>query len=133
MLIPIGERREELEFKKSVFIAAASAVHDPEEAKLRIRKMREKHPKCSHVAWAYCVGSPENPTLGMSDDGEPKGTAGRPMLGVIQNRNIIDILITVVRYFGGTKLGRGGLVRAYSQSAAKAVEHLAVRKIVPES
>lgn len=132
MLIPLDDRIEQLEFKKSLFIASASAVQGPEEAKEKILETREKHPKCSHVVWAYCVGAPEKTTHRMSDDGEPKGTAGRPVLGVIQSRNMTNILITVVRYFGGIKLGRGGLVRAYTQSAAKVVENLKVREIIPK-
>ena len=133
MIVPLAERRGQLEIKKSLFIATAAPVRNGQEARSRIQAMRDKHPKCSHVVWAFCTGGSVTLTCAMSDDGEPKGSAGRPVLRVIRNSGITDILITVVRYFGGTKLGRGGLVRAYTQSAAGVIKNLRIKEIIPES
>ena len=133
MKYPVETRRWELEVKKSLFISTAIPVKSSEEAKAEIQDMRDRHPKCSHVVWAFCTGVSENPKYAMSDDGEPKGTAGRPVLRVIQNSEITNILVTVVRYFGGTKLGRGGLVRAYAQSAGGVVANTRLKEIVAES
>ncbi|MGL4853631.1 MAG: IMPACT family protein, partial [Lentisphaeria bacterium] len=81
------------------------------------------HPTARHHCWAYIIGNPNNTSeIGMTDDGEPHGTAGRPMLGVLQNNNVGDVAVVVVRYFGGTLLGTGGLVRAYSNGVIGALE-----------
>jgi uncharacterized YigZ family protein len=112
--------------KKSKFIARASPVSSIEEALEFIAKVSE--PKASHNCWAYRSSS--TPAYErFSDDGEPGGTAGRPILQAIEAEGIVDVAVCVTRYFGGTKLGTGGLVRAYGSAARNALK-LANRKLV---
>ena len=101
--------------KKSRFIAQIAPVETEEEAYAFIEKIKKKHYDARHNCFAFSVGT-EMPLLRFSDDGEPQGTAGKPMLELIQNSGIHDICVVVTRYFGGTLLGTGGLVRAYSQA-----------------
>lgn len=116
MKVPTGGYRSELEVKRSRFIAFGSLFEDPASLRERVAHEREAHPGCDHVVWAFVCG-PSGETIGMSDDREPKGTAGRPVLEVLKGSGITNILVTVTRYFGGTKLGTGGLVRAYGEAA----------------
>ncbi len=102
--------------KKSRFIAHVFPVHSEEEASEYIEQIRKKYWDARHNCHAFVIG-PNNETSRCSDDGEPSGTAGRPILEVLQGRGIHDALVIVTRYFGGTLLGTGGLVRAYSQAA----------------
>ena len=102
--------------KKSRFIAHVFPVHSEEEASEYIEQIRKKYWDARHNCHAFVIG-PNNETSRCSDDGEPSGTAGRPILEVPQGRGIHDALVIVTRYFGGTLLGTGGLVRAYSQAA----------------
>lgn len=118
--------------RRSRFISEAAPIDSPEEAREKIRLKREEHPGCTHVVYAFVAGDPSSEVSGMSDDGEPSGTAGAPVLDIIKGAGIYNLLVTVVRYFGGVKLGTGGLVRAYSQAAREAVRKMAVRKYVPE-
>ena len=111
--------------KKSRFIAQIAPVETEEEAYAFIEKIKKKHYDARHNCFAFSVGA-EMPLLRFSDDGEPQGTAGKPMLELIQNSGIHDICVVVTRYFGGVLLGTGGLVRAYS-SAVK--EGIAASKI----
>ena len=107
----------EIEEKKSRFIATVRPVHSEEEALSFIAAMRKQYWDASHNCFAYVVG--ENGQLARcSDDGEPQGTAGRPMLDVLQGENIRDAAVVVTRYFGGTLLGTGGLVRAYGKAVS---------------
>lgn len=86
-------------------------------------------PDARHHCWAYLIGDPAMPlTVAMSDDGEPSGTAGKPILNVLQHKDVGDILLVVVRYFGGIKLGAGGLVRAYSQAAQQAMDAITTQR-----
>ena len=101
--------------KKSRFIAQIAPVETEEEAYAFIEKIKKKHYDARHNCFAFSVGA-EMPLLRFSDDGEPQGTAGKPMLELIQNSGIHDICVVVTRYFGGTLLGTGGLVRAYTQA-----------------
>ncbi len=133
MLIPVEERTRQLEIKKSLFIAAAHPVKTEEAAKGLIRDARAEHPKCSHVVWAYILGDEKSQALGLSDDGEPKGTAGKPVLAVLQYSGLTNILVTVVRYFGGIKLGKGGLVKAYTGSVKAVIDGIPVKKQVTET
>ncbi len=126
--VPKGKVSREIVVKGSKFIAQAEYVSDPEEARDKIAECREEHPGSTHVVYAFITGKPNSQTMGMSDDGEPKGTAGRPVLEVLKGSGLTYVLATVVRYFGGTKLGTGGLVRAYSQALKEA---LAVLKRLP--
>ena len=121
-----------LEIKKSEFIAYAYPVHDREEAMFHVEQLREKYPDARHHCWAYIIGDPDNTTsAGFDDDGEPGGTAGRPILNVLQHKSIGNIIIIVVRYFGGIKLGAGGLTRAYAGSAQAAVDEMQLTAYVP--
>ena len=110
----------EVEVKKSRFLGTASYVSSEEEAATIVNAVRKEHYAARHVCYAYSIGD-TNPRLKFSDDGEPGGTAGKPILDVITNSGIENVLVTVVRYFGGTLLGTGGLVRAYTDSAREAV------------
>jgi len=108
----------ELEVKRSKFLTFAANAVDRSQAEGFIRNLREKHPHANHVCWAYIAGAPNTTIRSMSDDGEPSGTAGRPMLKVLEYSGYGDIVVAVVRYFGGTKLGTGGLQRAYSDAVS---------------
>lgn len=121
-----------LEIKKSEFIAYAYPVTSREQAMFHVEQLRKKHPDARHWCWAYIIGDPENTTsAGFDDDGEPNGTAGRPILNVLQHKSIGNIIIIVVRYFGGIKLGAGGLTRAYAGSAQAAVDKMTLQPFVP--
>ncbi len=110
-----GGRGEIIE-KKSRFIACVEKVETEEEAFALIEKVKKKNYDARHNCFAFSIGS-EQPILRFSDDGEPQGTAGKPILEVIVGSNIKNICIVVTRYFGGTLLGTGGLARAYSEAA----------------
>ena len=110
----------EVVIKKSRFLGTAANVETEEEARELVNAIRKEHYSARHVCYAYSIGE-TNPSLKFSDDGEPGGTAGKPILDVISNSGISNIVIIVVRYFGGVLLGTGGLVRAYTQAAQEAV------------
>ncbi|WP_263322381.1 YigZ family protein [Endozoicomonas sp. Mp262] len=111
--------------KKSRFIAYLGQASTREEALAFIASLRKKYPDASHHCSAFVAGPPDAAdSLGFDDDGEPGGTAGRPMLNVLQHKKIGEIVAVVVRYFGGVKLGAGGLVRAYSSAVQAACEQL---------
>ncbi len=129
MLIPDGTSLFELIIKKSHFIAETQPVNSPEAARELLKSKRLEHPDASHVVHAFITGD-QRQYMGMSDDGEPSGTSGKPALEVLKGRGITNIMLTIVRYFGGTKLGTGGLVKAYSESAAGALDRLAVTELV---
>nr|WP_233836152.1 YigZ family protein [Paraburkholderia sp. ZP32-5] len=107
----------ELEIRKSRFIAHAIPVADRDAAMAELQHLREQHPSATHVCWALLAGGQS----GMSDDGEPSGTAGRPILEVLRHHDLDGVLAAVVRYYGGVKLGAGGLVRAYTDAIASAL------------
>ena len=119
----------EITEKKSRFIADVFPVASEEEAASHIEKIRKQYWDARHHCWAYVIG--RNPgTERMSDDGEPAGTAGKPILEVIKGRRLTDVLVVVTRYFGGTLLGTGGLVRAYTSAAAEGLSRAGImRKI----
>jgi len=105
----------EVEIKKSRFIARATSVCSREEAMLFLAQAKSDYPDARHHCWAYLIGNPSSASsAAMNDDGEPGGTAGKPILNVIQHKGIGDVMVVVIRYFGGIKLGAGGLTRAYS-------------------
>ncbi|WP_225032732.1 IMPACT family protein [Paraburkholderia sp. XV] len=108
----------ELDIRKSRFIAYAIPVADRDVAMEELRRLREAHPTATHVCWALLAGGQS----GMSDDGEPSGTAGRPILEVLRHHDLDGVLAAVVRYYGGVKLGAGGLVRAYTDAIATALQ-----------
>lgn len=109
----------ELDIRKSRFIAHAIPVADREAAMAELRRMREEHSAATHVCWALLAGGQS----GMSDDGEPSGTAGRPILEVLRHHDLDGVLAAVIRYYGGVKLGAGGLVRAYTDAIASALQN----------
>lgn len=109
----------ELDIRKSRFISAVMPVENRDTALAEVHRLRTVHPDATHVCWALLAGGQS----GMSDDGEPSGTAGRPMLEVLRHHDLDGVLATVVRYYGGTKLGAGGLVRAYTDAVATALQH----------
>ena len=130
-LIPDGTTEICYEIKKSRFIARLSFVEDREQAMRTLEQTKQEFPDARHHCWAYQIGSPASPHLAaMSDDGEPSGTAGKPILNVIQHKEIGDVLVIVIRYFGGIKLGAGGLVRAYSQAAQMAFDAISTKRHV---
>ena len=110
----------EYEDRKSVFIGEALPVSNEQDALNFIDSIKKKYPDARHHVYAYVVR--DNSIMRFSDDGEPQGTAGMPVLDVIRKNGLTDIVIVVTRYFGGTLLGTGGLVRAYTASALGAVE-----------
>lgn len=118
--IPAVETRAEIEVKRSHFIAIVAPVFSVEEAKAFISRIKQEFKDATHHVPAYQVGYGKSVIAHSSDDGEPSGTAGRPLLTVLQGSGLGDVAIVVVRYYGGAKLGTGGLVRAYSD-AGKAV------------
>ena len=122
----------QLEIKKSEFIAYAYPVHTREQAMFHVEQLKVKYPDARHWCWAYIIGDPDNTTsAGFDDDGEPSGTAGRPILNVLQHKSIGNIIIVVVRYFGGIKLGAGGLTRAYAGSAQAVVDQMTLQPYMP--
>ncbi len=129
MRVPTGSYSAEIVVRRSRFIACGLPLENSSEAKARVLETRAEHPGCNHVVWAFLCG-PAAETAGMSDDHEPKGTAGRPVLEVIRGSGITNILITVTRYFGGTKLGTGGLVRAYTDAAKLVVEGIPTSELI---
>jgi len=106
--------------KKSKFIAHIFPVKSADEVKEIVEAQRKKYYDARHVCWAYMLGW-ERAEFRSNDDGEPSGTAGRPILGQINSAELTDVLITVVRYFGGTLLGTGGLIKAYKEAAAEVI------------
>ncbi len=110
---------------RSRFICTVERVQSVEEAQAFIKAMNAEFPDATHNCWAYVVGAPgSTDRIGMSDDGEPHGTAGRPMLTVLQHCGVGEIAAVVTRYYGGTKLGTGGLVKAYGGSVQDALASL---------
>ena len=118
--IPTGDSQTELVEKRSRFLGHVWRVSCEEEARARIEETRKKHYDARHNCWCYRVR--EGGVERYSDDGEPQGTAGQPMLGVFQKEEVTGVCCVVTRYFGGILLGAGGLVRAYTQSAKNALD-----------
>ncbi|NVJ60091.1 MAG: YigZ family protein [Gammaproteobacteria bacterium] len=111
--------------KGSRFITRFARVDTVDRAKGFLKDLREQEPTATHHCWAYIVGDPHSTTLiGCSDDGEPAGTAGKPMLNVLQHSGIGDIIAVCTRFYGGTKLGTGGLARAYGGGVKLALEQV---------
>ena len=129
--IPAAELRTEIEIKKSRFIATAAPVFSIDEAKAFIKRIKAEFADASHNVPAYQIGFGSSTTAHCNDDGEPSGTAGRPMLAVVQGSGLGDVAVVVTRYFGGTKLGTGGLVRAYSEATRSVLAELPLAEKVP--
>ncbi len=115
---------------KSTFIAKAFFVENEQQAAELIQKEKKAYPDARHCCWAYVLGADKG-AMRYSDDGEPQGTAGQPILQVLIKKDITNVLVTVTRYFGGILLGAGGLTRAYSSSAAGAVDNAGIKTMVP--
>ncbi|AMH89554.1 YigZ family protein [Streptococcus mitis] len=121
-----GQVQEEI--KKSRFICHAKRVYSEEEAHDFITAIKKEHYKATHNCSAFIIGE-RSEIKRTSDDGEPSGTAGVPMLGVLENHNLTNVCVVVTRYFGGIKLGAGGLIRAYAGSVALAVKEIGIIEI----
>ena len=121
-----GQVQEEI--KKSRFICHAKRVYSEEEARDFITAIKKEHYKATHNCSAFIVGE-RSEIKRTSDDGEPSGTAGIPMLGVLENHNLTNVCVVATRYFGGIKLGAGGLIRAYAGSVALAVKEIGIIEI----
>jgi uncharacterized YigZ family protein len=121
------EQSSVAEFKEraSKFIAYAFPIADVKEFKLRLAQIKKEHPKATHHCFAYRLGLDGN-TYRVSDDGEPAGSAGKPILGQIDSKKVTNVLIIVVRYFGGTQLGIPGLITAYKTVTAFALQTTAI-------
>ena len=121
-----GQVQEEI--KKSRFICHVKRVYSEEEARAFIATIKKEHYKATHNCSAFIIGE-RNEIKRTSDDGEPSGTAGVPMLGVLENHNLTNVCVVVTRYFGGIKLGAGGLIRAYAGSVALAVKEIGIVEV----
>lgn len=117
--IPTAASETELVEKRSRFLGRVWRVPSEEEARARIEETKKRHYDARHNCWCYVI---KDGPVRYSDDGEPQGTAGQPMLGVFQKEGVVNVCCVVTRYFGGVLLGAGGLVRAYTQSAKDALD-----------
>jgi uncharacterized YigZ family protein len=127
--IPAEPYRTEETIKRSRFIATVAHASTEEGAKAFISSVRDEFPDATHNCWAYVAGPPgDTARVGMSDDGEPHGTAGRPILTVLLHSEVGEVVAVVTRYYGGIKLGTGGLVRAYSGSVKHALAGLSTQE-----
>ena len=129
MLILRQSTRAELVVRKSRFLAEATPVALADAARDLQRERKRVYAGCSHVVFAFICG-PQGGVMGCSDDGEPSGTAGRPVMEVLKGSGITNVLLTVTRWFGGTLLGTGGLVRAYTESAQLALADAPTAELV---
>ncbi|MEZ4883445.1 MAG: YigZ family protein [Chitinophagales bacterium] len=116
--LSIGEYKE----KGSKFIAYAKAVYEEEDVKSFLEEIKQEHPKARHHCYAYRLGLDKEKDYRANDDGEPSGTAGRPIIGQIDSKGLSNVMVIVVRYFGGTKLGVPGLIRSYKTATKEALE-----------
>ena len=123
--IPAGEHRTRDEVSRSRFVTTLAPAPGVDDAHAFVARVRAEFPDATHNCWAFVVGPPGSTgRVGMSDDGEPHGTAGRPMLTALLHSGVGDVAAVVTRYYGGTKLGTGGLVRAYGGGVAGALATL---------
>ena len=128
-LAPETLHRSEEVIRRSRFIVSLAHTPDPESAKAFIERIKREFPDATHNCWAYAAGAPgQTGKVGYSDDGEPHGTAGRPMLTVLLHGGVGELSAVVTRYFGGIKLGTGGLVRAYQGMVQLGLETLPTRE-----
>ncbi len=125
-LVPTGPAETEFTEKRSTFIGHLWPVESEEQARARIDEMKKRYHDARHNCWCYLI---KDGPVRYSDDGEPQGTAGQPMLGVFQKEEVTNVCCVVTRYFGGVLLGAGGLVRAYTQSAKDALDAAGVSAV----
>ena len=128
--VPIGRQITEIEVKKSRFICWLDYAEGREDLKQLLAEARQAHPSASHHCWAFSSFNGRHE--GQGDDGEPKGTAGRPILTVLQYAEVSNVAAVVIRYFGGTKLGTGGLARAYGEAAKYGLQALQTETYSPK-
>lgn len=133
IIVPAETSCAELEIKKSKFIGYCYYAETETEAKEIILSLKTKYKTATHVVYAFICGKPNSQTMGLSDDGEPKGTAGKPVLQVLKGSRLTNIVCAVIRYFGGIKLGTGGLVKAYTEAAQAALEKLKTKELIEKS
>jgi len=132
--IPAASHRVEEEINRSLFITSVGYTPTLTAAREFIAQVSTEFADASHNCWAYVIGPPGSTgQIGMSDDGEPHGTAGRPMLTVLLHAGVGDICAVVTRYFGGTLLGKGGLVKAYSGGVQLALQSLPLSERIPKA
>jgi uncharacterized YigZ family protein len=129
--VPAAEIRREIIVVNSRFIASLAPVFSVEEARAFISRVKAEYPDASHHVPVYLIGAGESVTAHCSDAGEPSGTAGRPALAVLQGSGLGDVAVVITRYFGGTKLGTGGLVRAYSDAVRAVISEVRRAERVP--
>ena len=127
-LVPRGEGSSEYVEKKSRFIGRVFPVTSEEEARAYLEAVRKQHYDARHNCWCYILKTGQKR---YSDDGEPQGTAGQPMLNVFECEGVVDVLCVVTRYFGGILLGAGGLCRAYTKAAKDALDAAGISKMQP--
>lgn len=130
---PVPQRIHRVEdtIQRSRFITTVARAPDADAAQSFVRRIRDEFPDATHHCWAFVAGPPGSTrSVGMSDDGEPHGTAGRPMLTTLLHSGVGEIVAVCTRYYGGTKLGTGGLSRAYSGGVKRALESLPVEELV---
>lgn len=124
-LIPGDRCRCEIEVARSRFITTVLSVNSEAAAQSFVAEIKAEFSDANHNCWAYLVGRPGScDRVGMSDDGEPHGAAGKPMLTVLQHSGLGDVAVVVTRYFGGTKLGKGGMVKAYTAAVKTALDQV---------
>ena len=123
-----GVTENTVEIKRSKFIATLSHVESGEDAEAFVRAVRKRYPDATHNCYAYVADELGNETR-FSDDGEPGGTAGQPMLEVLRKKGIVEAAVVVTRYFGGIKLGAGGLVAAYTDSVSEVLDAAGIRRM----
>ncbi|MFY0662981.1 MAG: YigZ family protein [Natronospirillum sp.] len=132
MKLPAARHVQELIVQKSRFIGVLDRVRDREELIALVDDCRVNYPNARHYCFAFNAGEPGSSRLvGHSDDGEPHGTAGQPMLNVLMHADVGEVGIVVVRYFGGIKLGKGGLARAYADTVKAVLDTAPVAEVVP--
>ncbi len=127
--IPSSEHETEAVIRRSRFRTLLAPAESPEAANAFVQRVRARYPDASHHCWAFVAGPPgDTVRVGMSDDGEPSGTAGRPMLTVLLHSGVGEVVAVCVRWYGGTNLGTGGLQRAYASGVKRTLEDLPVRE-----
>jgi len=129
---PLNSVEKELYFKKSKFITIAKKINNYEELKDFINKTRKEHPNANHIVHAAIMGN-QGSIYSFSDDKEPKNTAGKPAFEVLKGSNLTNIAILIIRYFGGTLLGTGGLVKAYGESAKNVISYIKSEELIKKS
>jgi uncharacterized YigZ family protein len=132
MLIVVSDASGELTVKNSRFLSEITRVDSPDEAREIWHFKKETYDNGGHIVYAFITG-PQGNIMGCSDDGEPSGTAGKPTLAVLKGSGATNLLLTTARWFGGTKLGTGGLVKAYTESAQLALANCTFTELVEET